>query len=282
MLNWISANKKWLFSGVGIIVVIGVFELIANHANALVTFLKIIIPIPLWLIIIIAILVYCVYLFFRLKRKQSFYSETLFYKQPRRITPDRKQSATPFSSKFLQSPQGSIAIWVYLQPFGEGIRKLVNNRHVVAHDTNQGFTKQIGDARKYVNVFSLSHGPKNTSAPDNPVWKIWLANGSGVSKTWLYEDSEELKPGWHHFLIRWDHGQPTLELLIDGNSVLKRDDYRQYWPEEYVDQVLLGTWTNRMELHFIDTLLWRAIPSFNFLDDAWLNRELALSRPQIR
>lgn len=278
-----SMYKKvgaWLGTIAVICAIVG-FILTQILHRTLIEILAITVSVPLWIIVIIVVFIV---VFLTLLKKQSLKLTPLspvIHKVHHKITSKRKISATPFPSKFLQSPSGSIASWAYLQPFGEGIRKLINNRYIVAHDSNFGNGKQIGNHFRYVNVFALCYGPKFWSPPHNPVWKLWLANGNGEGRDWQWEDSEEFKPGWHHFLIRWNHGQPLLELLIDGNSVIRRDDYRKYWPDEYADQALLGTWANRSSIHFIETWLWRTIPSFNFLDDAWLNKELTIVQPQL-
>lgn len=240
------------------------------------------VPIPLWVappLLFLAGLV-CI-IAIRRARTPRDYPAIEAHRRPHLITSSRRQSPTPVSSRFLRSPTGSVATWVYLQPFGQGIRKLENNRYIVAHATNRGLTKAVGDKKRYVNVFSLSRGPDSYSPPIHPVWKLWLANACGQEKIWSCEDFEQLEPGWHHFIIRWDHGKPVLELLIDGQHLIARDDYQVYWPEEYDDQVVLGTWPNRNRIHFVETSLWRTLASTVFLDDQWVNRELAIPRPPL-
>ncbi len=278
-------KKLWSLLGViGALCSIAGFFLVLTQIlrNTLIEILLIRVSAPLWTIA--AILVFAIILLgIQLSRRsiKKEYPSPLLHEEPHEITSRRKQSATPISSKVLQSASGSIATWVYLQPFGQGIRRLVNNRYIVAHDTNGGVTKQIAGKNKYVNVFSLSHGPRTYFPPDNPLWKLFLSNANGEGKIWSFEDYEELKPDWHHFLVRWDHGRNVLELLIDGRTVIGRDDYQKYWPQEYSDQILIGAWTNRATQHFIETWLWRTILSSNFLDNAWINRELAITLPPV-
>lgn len=147
---------------------------------------------------------------------------------------------------------------------------------------------QIVDMKKrlmtkliYVNVFALSRGPGRLKEPSKkPSWRIKLSNNNGEERMWYFIDSDKYLPGWHNFLIRWDHEQPILEFLIDGVPEFKTHDYKKFWPNKYEDQILLGTWGNRLNLHFVETYLWRAILSTVFLNDAWVNRELAISRPK--
>ncbi len=243
--------------------------------------LKIELPLPLWCLLLIIGFFLLIFFFAKKRNKNKKNSQEITaFKEPRVVTNERAQSAAPLSSKFIQSPTGSISIWVYLHPFGEGIRKLENNRYIVSHATNNGSTKTINDKEVYVNVFSLCRGPMKWDPPRNPAWKLWLLNNKGEGRCWTFDDSEEIRPGWHHFIIRWDDGKPILELLIDGDLKITKSNYKKYWPNEYSNQILLGTWANRLRIHFVETWLWRAIPSTIYLDDAWLNRELSITRPK--
>jgi energy-coupling factor transporter transmembrane protein EcfT len=189
------------------------------------------------------------------------------------ITSRRSESVLTISSEFLKSPRGTFSAWVYLQPFGSGIRKLENNRYIFAHATNKGKPKDFEGKRRYVNVVALSRGPRHWSPPREPCWKFWIANNEGMAKSWSFNDSEGVQSGWHHFLFRWDHDKVEIELLIDGDPIIKTDeDCRQYWPSLFDNQALVGTWPSLNSIHFIETKVARVknLPTYMTDEDVKL------------
>jgi len=191
----------------------------------------------------------------------------IMHKDRHMITSRQIKSATRFSSSFLMSSQGTLATWIYLHQFGKGIRDLRNNRHIFAHDTNLGHPP-------YKNVFSLSRGPETSyNPPKDPVWKLWLVNAAGQARTWVKVDGTELSTGWHHFAVRWDHRQPVLEFLIDGNLEISANDFLDYWPGEFDKEAFLGSWQSLDTMHFIETHVCRFIADSRYLDDSWIQQE---------
>jgi hypothetical protein len=205
--------------------------------------------------------------------------DIICYEGPHEITFKKKDSVLPISSNFLKSPSASIGTWVYLQPFGEGIRKLVNNRYIIGHDTNYGKVKETPSGNRYFNVFGLCRGPGVWSPLGNPCWKLWITNGDGTGYEWSVDDTINLPVGWHHFLVRWDHNRPLIEVVIDGTTSISAENYKKYWPDNFHSTTFLGCWQYRWEEHYIETKLWRIIVSDHFLDDFWIEKELNVSKP---
>ena len=195
------------------------------------------------------------------------------------ITALRKESAISISSDFLKSPQGSLSVWVALQPFGRGIRKLQNNRYIFAHDTNRGEAKDFDGDKRYVNVVALSRGPRGFAPPRDPLWRLWIANGEGKGRSWTFSDSEAIESGWHHFLLRWDHDKALLEFLLDGQvRATAGPDYGKFWPTGYDTQAFVGSWSSLNAVHFIDTRVARVFSTTKCVKDQWVSAELA-SKP---
>ena len=213
------------------------------------------------------------------QREQS--PDFLTADSPQKISSEEESTPAPFSSDYLRGIEGTLGVWLYLHPFGQGIRELENNRYIFAHDTNGGDVLELNGKRRYVNVFSLSRGPRSSyRPPSRPVWRVWLANGTGKGKSWKLPDSNtDLAPGWHHFAVRWNHRGPLLQLLIDGRSRLSTASYLDYWPDEFADTAFLGCWQSLARVHFIETLTSRFIASTYFLDDAWFKDEALGFRP---
>jgi hypothetical protein len=203
----------------------------------------------------------------------------IFYEGPHEITYEEPPSVLQISSNFLKSPSASIGIWVYLHPFGEGIRKLINNRYIIGHDTNYGKKKETPNGNRYINVFSFCRGPGVWKPLGNPWWKLWLTNGEGTGYQWRVDDTIDLPVGWHHFLIRWDHNRPLIEVVIDGTISISATNYKKYWPNNFCSTTFLGCWQNRWKEHYIETKLWRIVVSEHFLDDFWIEEELNLEKP---
>ncbi len=202
----------------------------------------------------------------------------VFHIEPVYVAPSIPESVVPMPSSILRAVRGGISIWVYLDPFGNGIRRLVNNRYILSHDTNSGLHTEDD---RYLNVFSLSRGPKSYDPPEGHYWKIWITNGEGESWSAKYRDSIDLQVGWHHFLVRWDKGKPLIELLIDGLTVIEYPDYLNCWPTEYTTNLLIGTWTSGWKDHYVDTYLWRAQGIYTFPDDNWVAAERKNTPPEI-
>jgi len=191
---------------------------------------------------------------------------------PKRVSSDHKDSVDTFGATVMRAPRGTFATWVYLDKMGDGIRRLVNNRYILACTTTP--------AAPHRNVIALCRGPKKKYAPpEDASWKVWLANGAGDGKIWTYPDGREFVPGWHLFVLRWDHGTPRLELLIDGRVVVAANGYDRYWPTDYADRVLIGCWPNYGSEHYVDTYLWRTQLLSECVNESWVRMELGHSAP---
>lgn len=269
----------WITTLASILTIIG-FVLTQILQKKLIELFSISVSIPVWIVILLIVFIFVLLAAIVGKRGVDTDQSILFrHEKVHGITSKRKASATPVPSKYLKGQAGSISTWLYLQNFEEGIRKLVNNRYIIGHATNGGHMKQCESKKAYVNAFALINGPQKWTPPSNPIWKIWLSNGKGDQKIWTYNDSEELHPGWHHFLIRWDHTKPLFELLIDGTETIYADGYLEYWPHEYASQFFIGTWPTHDNCHFIETWIWRTFISSNFLGNGWVKNELNRSCP---
>ncbi len=189
------------------------------------------------------------------------------YEGPREVTSSKPSSVMQISSKFLKSPTASIGMWVYLPDFNEGIRLLVNNRYLISHDTNNGRKKTTLKGNLYVNAFALLRGPLVWEPVGKPCWKLWLSNSEG--EQWIREvhDTIDFAVGWHHFMVRWDHNQPIIELIIDGHTYISENDYIKYWPNDFISTAFIGCWQNLWPGHFAETKLWRIASAEHFIDD---------------
>jgi len=181
-------------------------------------------------------------------------------------------SVLRISGLVLEKNAGGIQASVFLQGFGNGIRRLVNNRHIFAH--------AVSPSVPYTNVFSLSRGPSDFSdAKRAPAWKLWLASNNAANGTsWRYEDKETTKQGWHHFLVRWDHRKPVLEVLLDGSVIIAQDDYLRFWPKRIMADISVGCWPTRWSEHFIDTWVANVCELPNPFDSASVDREVGRCR----
>lgn len=202
------------------------------------------------------------------------------YIEPVKVSFSEPHSATPMSANVLRQAKGGISVWVYVNPFGRGIRDLrKNHRYIISHDTNNRNMKEMNGRKRYINSFALMRGPRDWETPGDPNWKIELTNATGDIWKFYYPDSRGMTSGWHHYLIRWDHDRPLLEFLIDKEVLFSGDDYFPCWPNAYSDFMLIGG-RNGKE-HFVETHLWRAQSIYGFPDDKWVASEISNIPPDI-
>lgn len=188
-------------------------------------------------------------------------------RDPRLVVASDPSSVPHTSSDFLKERRGGVSMWVELPSFGQGIRHLVNNRYLIAHATNEGKTP-------YQNVVGLSRGPRIYEPPIEPRWKVLLIDKNGQIFELAEEDTEDIEPGWHHFLLRWNHDAPLLQLLIDGVSKITNNKYIEYWPTEYAETVLFGTWPYRWSEFYLNGKIARTQVHKKWPSDEWLQFEL--------
>ncbi len=185
---------------------------------------------------------------------------------PRLIVATDPGSAPHTSAAFLMGRQGGISLWVDVPAFGHGLRQLVNNRYLFAHaETSKS---------PYRNVISLSRGPRVYDPPTEPRWRVWLVNDDGAEFLGAYEDTEEIRTGWHLFVLRWNHDLPSLQLLIDGVIRIDSNDYAHAWPSKVAETALFGSWPRRSQLHYLNGQLARAATLRSWPGEQWLNEEL--------
>jgi len=187
-------------------------------------------------------------------------------RDPRLIVASDPSSVPHVSSGFLRERSGGMSLWVELPSFGQGIRHLVNNRYLIAHATNEGKSP-------YQNVIGLSRGPRIYDPPTEPRWKLWLVNENCKGFERTVEDTEDIEPGWHHFLVRWNHDAPLIELLIDGVTEISTNEYLEYWPTEYAETVLFGTWPHRWSEFYLNGKLARIQVLRSRPSDDWIQSE---------
>jgi len=191
-------------------------------------------PWHLWIITALAI-----YIVFNIWLKiKSIPRSQFVIHEPMLIEASDSKSVPHFSSNFLKKRSGGISLWIELQPFGQGIRHLINNRYLFSHATNNGETP-------YKNVLSLSRGPRSYNPPKEPQWKLWLTDKNGNSFKRIVDDTENIQPGWHHFVVRWNHDVPLIDLLIDGVIKISTKEYLNCWPSEYSDVLIFGSWPSQ-------------------------------------
>ncbi len=132
---------------------------------------------------------------------------------------------------FLEWMQCTILMWVLVPPKGESLRGGPTYRYLMAYRTHI-------EGEKDHNVFALRYFP-----PEDSRWGIWISNSKAESLD-NFTIHDDLKPGWHHFLIRWNHSKPELAFYIDmgSNGHYVSDSYRYYWPEPTSNNVFIGSW----------------------------------------
>lgn len=123
----------------------------------------------------------------------------------------------------------------------------MNNRHIFAH--------AVSPSSPYKNVLSFHRGPEKfeEGKKDKPTWQLWLVPDASIHGVWRHPDTETIEVGWHHFLVRWDHQKPVLELLLDGQAIIHTEDYLKYWPHRVLTSMTVGCWPNPWREHYIDT-----------------------------
>ena len=185
---------------------------------------------------------------------------------PRLVVASDPSSISHVSADFLREPIGGMSLWLDLPPFGEGIRHLVNNRYIIAHATNEGNIP-------YENVVALARGPRIYDPPTEPRWKLWLANKDAQRFERAIEDTDDIEPGWHHFVVRWNHNVPLIELVIDRVPVVSTDEYLSYWPTQYAETVLFGTWPHRWSEFYLNGRIARTQVLRCWPSDGWIQNE---------
>ena len=209
-------------------------------------------------------------------RSNSMFNASQFITvEPRLIVASDPGSVPHASADFLKSKQGGISMWVDLPKFGEGIRHLVNNRYLIAHAGNEGNAP-------YRNVFALCRGPRVFDPASEPRWNLWLADHEGRKFSKAYEDTEDLRPGWHLFVVRWDHARPILQFLIDGSVCVSTDEHLAFWPTEYAQTVLFGTWPYRWSEFYLNGSTDRICIFTSWTSDEWIQSELDRKSPNNR
>lgn len=182
-----------------------------------------------------------------------------------RITSADPNSVREINAEILNESEGGISVCLYVQEFGEGVRRLVNNRHILGH---------VLEAKSpYKGVFSFHRGPLAYAADgkDQPTWKLWLTSDDGSqSKSWSYPDVEQVAVGWHNFVVRWKHSKPLLEVLLDGRSIIQALDYERFWPRKILSRMVVGCWPNKWKEHYIETWIAKVRTSRQSFDSAQL------------
>lgn len=215
---------------------------------------------------------------FRIERRvrigsKASSSAILIHERPTSINSSDSKSIAVLPASVLKLPKAGLSTWIYVSRFDDGIRRLVNNRYIFAHATHA--------TGRYKNVFALCRGPVAWEPATDPQWKLWLANADGEGKDWEYPDARTIEPGWHMFLVRWDHATPLLELIIDDSVVLRTSDYEKYWPMGYSSHLVIGCWPNKWSEHYADTYFWRTQVLEYYPDQEWVKRERSINVPPI-
>jgi hypothetical protein len=100
-----------------------------------------------------------------LPRHSTASSHILINEAPKLVA--TRRSVDALGTGVLRGPRGTFSTWVYLDKMDYGIRRLVNNRYILACTTAPN--------PPYRNVLALCHGPlKNYHPPEDPSWKVSL------------------------------------------------------------------------------------------------------------
>ena len=227
--------------------------------------------VPRWVFLVVLPLVAFLVLRVSSRRPSTPKDQVFFPKSPRHIRDSDPSSVGAMPSRIIRLPEAAISLWIYLPPFDQGIRLLVNNRYLLAHATNP---------TTYKNVFAVCRGPREWDPPRNPEWRLWLADEAGKGRSWTYPDNATFVVGWHHFLICWTLvGEPKLELLIDGNPVIHAEGFMKWWPKNHSPEIFIGCWPIKASIHYANTHFWRVQVIEDFPDQPWIDSELALPHP---
>lgn len=139
-----------------------------------------------------------------------------------------KGNRQAFTSEFLHWSQCTIVLWVCVPPMGERLRDAPDYRYLLAHQKPEN-----GPPNR--NKFGLCYTPDRR-------WQVEITNNAGTWERVGFLD--KLEPGWHHFLIGWNHTDPKLAFCIDkgqGGSDYT-ETYRAKWPEERHKAAYIGAW----------------------------------------
>lgn len=197
----------------------------------------------------------------------------LLHASPKAIVAPDSEAVGVIGVSALRAAHGTFATWVWLHRPGEGMRRVDNNRYLLACTPDP--------AVPYRSVISLSNGPSAKDPRRDPTWRLWLCNDEGEGHVWPYPDGGEFHVGWHLVVLRWNHDVPRLELLIDGRQVIDAKGYRRYWPGQYPERALVGCWPNFAKCHYVDTYLWRSQLLPRCVSDDWTDEELRLEKPDV-
>ncbi|MFA6448534.1 MAG: hypothetical protein WCX65_03615 [bacterium] len=187
--------------------------------------------------------------------------EPLLFKDPTFITAE-KNNYEEIDSNIIKSDRATIAVWVYVNQPNSGIRR-PGSHHIFGHDTNKGYTISKEKYNGYINMLFLGHINAN--------WEFGMASDV-IDKR--IDESDSLKPGWHHFIIRWSLNEKTyVEILIDGEINQKTIDLSP-WPKELDGKITIGTWTNKLPEYYIETYLYRFFAITDLVDNNWITTEI--------
>lgn len=207
--------------------------------------------------------------------------EILFKSNPYLVPLNEKYQAT---SAFIQSQIGSFACWVKVPPLSFFCEKPMNNIYIIGHDTSNGQAEVVNGENVHANAwgFCLSPNKFNTLhkvPPTSVHWRLWTSNEKYENFYLKCPAWKEKETKWHHFFIRWNHNNPSLELFFDGILIDSSNTYLPFWPKLYFDYVSVGSWLNNHKYHHLNMELYRTVFSQIFLNDSWLKNELNRNCP---
>ena len=192
--------------------------------------------------------------------------------EPHLVSAADPSSALTVGTDVLESPQGTVGLWTFVDDPGRGIRNLKNNRYLVAHAGNKGRMATVASTRAYIDVFALSCSPVDKARSDL-IWRFYVSNKTGERTTLKIEDRLS-SPHWHHFAVRWDHTAPSLEFLVDAMVVAATADFRSCWPTS-LGALTFGSWVSRGAIHFIESKIWRVQIAPRWMTDEELREEMS-------
>jgi hypothetical protein len=183
------------------------------------------------------------------------------------------------SSKFILSDTGSISIWVKVPPTDNFYQREMNHLYIVGHDTNQGRSKSPNPKiHIYENAFGLKLSPDFTNTnkrhPTKVWWSFWVTNAKCEAIEVNTDPLDYEKEEWHHFLVRWNHLLPNLELIIDGITIRTTASYINSWPKSISGELFVGNWPNKLQIHNLGMPITRLAITDEYFNNAWLQKEL--------